>query len=171
MPPAPKKAQEIWETTTGGTTFVNVRDPRNPEGWTRKKVGGRGSKRITVTVEEREFNQELVAYENQHLDPFTNGLLVRISPKTVERGANELTDDQLIEVLKGSDDAAFEQTLQGMTSEVNIRRLLDLSKKHASMLRYEVIRDLVDDRYSVGKMSKVVREALADDAKYSDADL
>jgi hypothetical protein len=34
------KAQEIWEATTPGTTYVNVRDPRNPEGWTRKKVGG-----------------------------------------------------------------------------------------------------------------------------------
>ena len=84
MAPATKKAQEIWESTTEGTTWVNVRDPRNPDGWTRKKVGGKGTKRITLTVEEREFNQELVPFEKQEFDPFSNGMLIRISPKTAE---------------------------------------------------------------------------------------
>lgn len=165
------KAQEIWETTTGGTTYVNVKDPRNPDGWTRRRVGGKGSKRITLTVEEREFNQELIQYENEHLDPFTNGLLVRISPKDVERGDNEKTDDQLIELLALSDDDAFQAVLESIKSEVVIRRLLELSKKHGSMLRHESIQYVVDDRYHIGKTSQVVREQMADDARYADADL
>lgn len=171
MPPTSKKAQEIWEATTGGTTHINVRDPRNPEGWTKKRVGGRGSKRITLSVEEREFNQDLVQYENQHLDPFTNGLLIRISPKTVERGGNEVSDDELIAALQTSDDVEFELALNALTSEVVVRRLLELAKKHTSMMRYEQIRDLVDNRYSVGKTSQVVKEAMEDDRRYSDVDL
>jgi hypothetical protein len=165
------KAQEIWECTTDGTTWVHVKDPRNAEGWVQKKVGGKGTKRITLSVEEREFNQELVAYEKEEHDPFTNGLLVRISPKTVERGENELSDTELIEKLGIVDDAAFEADLAKIESEVVVRRLLDLSKRHASMLRHEVIQNLVDDRYKIGKTQKVVKEMVEDDAKYADADL
>jgi hypothetical protein len=164
------KAQEIWEATTPGTTYVNVRDPRNPEGWTRKKVGGRGSKRITVTVEEREFNQDLVQYENQHLDPFTNGRLIRISPKEVERGANERTDDELIAMLRIEDDDRFEAELRGIKSEIIVRRLMDLARKHTSVLRFEAVQTVVDERYHIGKTSQVVREAESDDSRYARAD-
>jgi hypothetical protein len=165
------KAQEIWETTTGGTVYVNVRDPRNPEGWTRRKVGGRGSKRITVSVEEREFNQELVQYENEHLDPFRNGTLIRVSPKDTERGENERSDAQLIDLLKIDDDDRFAAEVRAITSEVVARRLLTLAAKHTSMLRHQVIQDVVDERYRIGKTSQVVRELQADSARYADADL
>lgn len=165
------KAQEIWEATTGGTTYVNVRDPRNPEGWTRKKVGGKGSKRITITVEEREFNQDLVQYENQHLDPFTNGSLIRISPKDAERGPNEKTDDDLIAMLRIEDDIAFDVQLNAIVSETVLRRVLDLARAHTSMARYEIVRNLVDDRYQVGKASQVVREAENDESQYARADV
>lgn len=171
MATATKKAQEIWESTTGGTTWVHVKDPRNPDGWVQKKVGGKGTQRITLSVEEREFNQELIAYESKHHDPFTNGLLVRISPKAVERGGNELTDDDLIELLQTKDDAAFEAQMVAIESEVVLRRLLEHSRKHASMLRHEAIQTLVDDRYRIGKTSRVVKEIIEDDARYADADL
>ena len=165
------KAQEIWEATTPGTTYVSVRDPRNPEGWTRRKVGGKGSKRITITVEEREFNQELVQYENQHQDPFTNGALIRVSPKEVERGVNERSDAQLIAMLRMTDDDAFEAELRSIKSEVVIRRLMELARAHTSMMRFEAVQTVVDERYSIGKASLVVREMEGDDARYSRADL
>lgn len=168
---AGQKAQEIWESTTGGVTWVHVKDPRNPEGWVQKKVGGKGTQRVTLSVEEREFNQELIAYESQHLDPFTNGLLVRIQPKDVERGDSELTDADLIALLGLDNDDLFASELDGIRSEVVVRRLLELSKKHASMMRHEVIQNLVDDRYKIGKTQKVVKEMINDDAKYADADL
>ena len=170
MAPATKKAQEIWESTTEGTTWVNVRDPRNPDGWTRKKVGGKGTKRITLTVEEREFNQELVTFENQEHDPFLNGLLLRISPKSAEKGENEISDEDLIAQLK-EDDVVFDRWLSSLTAEVVIRRLLEVAKKHAPMYRYEAIRELIDERYSIGKTQKVVQEMMVDDAKYAGADL
>lgn len=166
-----KQAQEIWESTTGGTTYVHVKDPRNPNGWVTKKVGGRGTQRITLSIEEREFNQDLVSYENQEHDPFTNGLLLRISPKDTPRGENEVADDDLIAYLKEEEDDVFELYLSSLTSEVVIRRLLELSKKHATMYRHEAIRALVDEKYRIGKTQRVVEEMYNDDAKYAGADL
>lgn len=166
-----RNAQEIWETTTGGTTFVNVRDPRNPDGWVRKKVGGRGSRRITLTVEEREFNQELVTYENKHLDPFSNGLLVRIAPKDVDRGQFEVTDEELIALLQGGTDEEFEDTIKKTESEVVLRRMLGLSERNATLHRFQILKDTIDDRFAIGKTQQVVQEIMDDDARYQGADL
>lgn len=168
---AENSTQEIWESVTGGTVWVHVKDPRNPGGWKEAKVGGKGSQRLTITVDEREFNQDLIPFENEQFDPFKNGLLIRISPKDAERGENEKTDEELIEILRLPDDDKYQTTVHSIESEVVLRRMLELAEKNASMMRHEVIRNVVDDRYSVGKMSRVVKEAILDDAKYSDADL
>jgi hypothetical protein len=162
---------EIWESTTGGTTWVQVKDPRVPGGWRQQKVGGKGTQRLQITPEERAFNQELVPYENAHHDPFKNGLLVRTHPKQAERGEFELADEQLVEMLAINSDEVFEEQLKTITSEVIVRRLLELSSKHATMARHGAIQDVVDDRYRIGKMSKVVKELYEDDAKYADADV
>jgi hypothetical protein len=163
--------QEIWESTTGGTTFVNVKDPRNPRAWITKKVGGKGTQRITVTVEERLFNQELVTYENGDHDPFLNGLLVRISPKDAEKGENEVTDDYLIEQLRDRSDEAFTTYLKSLRSEIVLRRLQSLAERHAPMYRFNEIQTEVDARYPIGKTSRVVSEMMHDDARYAGADL
>lgn len=165
-------AMEIWETTVPGTTYVQQRDPRNPRGWVTKKVGGRGTKQLRITVEERLFNQELVIHENQHHDPFTNGSLVRIHPKD-ERQLSDMamTDAQIIEYLKLEDDPLFTEWLEGMQSEVVLRRALELARKACPMYRYEEIEQLVSTRYAIGKTSQVVREAMEDDARHSQADL
>lgn len=163
---ASQKAQEIWECTTGGTVYVNVKDPRHADAWTQKKVGGKGTKRITLTVEEREFNQELVPYEKKQFDPFLNGKLVRISPKD----DRELTDDALVERLKGLNDEAFDEWLNAIDSEIVVRRLHTLAREHSTVARYETIGDLIAQRYSIGKTSRVVAEIMEDDQKYARAD-
>lgn len=167
----PKQAQEIWEATTGGTTFINVRDPRNPRAWIQKSVGGKGTQRITLTIEEREFNQDAVVYESQHLDPFTNGMLYRISPKQGERGQYEVTDEQLVALLQGGSDEEYEQLIENTKSEVVLRRLLFLSDRNATAYRARLLAELVDRRYHVGKTSKVVQEMYDDESKYQGADL
>lgn len=164
-------AQEIWETTTGGTTFVHVKDPRSPRAWNKKKVGGRGSKRITLTVEERMFNQEQVAYENEHLDPFSNGLLVRVMPKSIERSQYEISDEELVALLKGGEDEDFEAMVVATPSEVVLRRMLFLAERNATMYRHEVLRTAIETRFAIGKTQQVVREMMADDAKYAGADI
>jgi hypothetical protein len=166
-----ENTQEIWESTTGGTTWVQVKDPRTPGGWRQQKVGGKGTQRLTITVEEREFNQELIPFENRHHDPFQNGLLVRTHPKGVERGEYELSDEQLVELLQVSDDVVFLEQLAAIDSEVIVRRVLQLAEQNTTMVRFQAIQSLVDERYHIGKTSKVVKEIYADDAKYADADL
>ena len=161
------KAQETWESTTGGTTFINVKDPRNPDGWVHKKVGGKGTQRITLTVEERLFNQDLVAYENTHLCPFRNGLLVRIAPANSERGQFELKDEELLLLLQAGEDEDFEVTIEKTTSEVILRRMLFLAERNATMWRYNKLKDLIEARYAVGKASQVYREIEEDDRKYA----
>jgi hypothetical protein len=167
----PKQVQEIWMSTTGGTTYVHVKDPRNVNGWVQKKVGGKGSQRITLSIEEREFNQELVAYESQHHDPFTNGLLVRIAPKGVERSQYEVNDEELVALLKGGEDEDFEEMVVKTHSEVVLRRMLFLAERNTTLYRHNVLRDTVAERYSIGKTQQVVREIQEDDAKFAASDL
>lgn len=167
----PTQAQEIWESTTGGTVYVNVKDPRNPRAWIQKKVGGKGSQRITITVEERLFNQDMNTYENEHLDPFANGLLYRVSPKSGERGQYELSDEELVAVLKGGEDEDFEATVANTKSEIMLRRMLFLAERNATMHRFNIIKDTVEQRFAIGKTSKVVQEMYEDDHRYAGADL
>lgn len=164
-------AQETWESTTGGTVWVHLKDARAIGGWRLQKVGGKGTKRLKITVEEREYNQELIPYENEQHDPFRNGLLVRIHPKEVERGQYELDNEQLIQMLAISSEPVFEEQIKSIDSEIIMRRLLTLAETHATLARYQMVQGLVDDRYRVGKTSRVVREMYADDERYAAADL
>lgn len=166
---APVIPHEIWKTTTDGVVWLNVKDPRNPGGWRQQKVGGKGSKRITLSAEEREFNQELIPFENAHLDPFQNGLLVRMNAE--ERGENEYTDEQLKEMLAVEDEPLFTEQVEAITSEVVLRRLLALAEKIAPLPRLEFVRGVVDARYRVGRTSRVVKEIYEDDERYAAADL
>lgn len=164
-------SQETWQSTTGGTTYVSVKDPRNPRGWVRRKVGGRGSKRITLTVEERLFNQELVTYENEHLDPFRNGLLIRIQPVNAERSQFEVTDEELVALLTSGEDEEFGTLIANTHSEVIVRRLLFLAERNATKFRYDALQDLVGQRYPAGKTSRVYREYIEELEKNAGADL
>ena len=166
---------ETWEATTDGAVYVQVKDPRERTGWRYAKVTGRGRKKLQLTVEERLFNQDLVPEEKraQH-DPFSNGLLVRTSPAPASDeglAAAHYTDDQLAELLQVDSDEVFMASVEAIESEVVVRRLLALAERKATMVRYQAIQELVDDRYHIGKTSRVVAEIYNDDEKYAHADL
>lgn len=162
---------EVWEAATEGTTWLHKKNPQVAGTWKQHKVGGKGSKRITITVEERLHNQDLLIYENQHLDPFTNGTLVRISPESAERGPSEVTDDQLLELFEIGNDDVFASEVGEIKSEVVIRRLLALAEKHTSMVRYNMVRDVVDDRYKKAKTQTSVADLFRDDGSFRGHDL
>lgn len=165
---------ETWEATTGGTTHVHVKDPRERNGWKITKVTGRGRKRIQLTIEERLFNQDLVPEENRHLDPFRNGLLVRTSPppepNDADLGDSHYTDDQLVELLRLESDDVFMATVEAIQSEAVVRRLLDLAASKATNLRYTALQEHVDERYHVGKTSRVVQEIYDNEGRYGHVD-
>lgn len=171
MSEADLKATEVWEAVTEGTTWLHKKNPQVAGTWRQHKVGGRGSKRITITVEERLHNQDLIQYENEHLDPFTNGTLVRISPTDGARGVSEVTDAQLLEMFEISNDDVFLAEVDEITSEVVLRRLLTLAEKHATMVRYSMVRDVVEARYKRSKTQTSVADLYTEDGRFRGHDL
>lgn len=158
---------EVWEATTDGTTWLHKKNPQIAGTWRQHKVGGRGSKRITLTVEERLHNQELMPYENDYLDPFTNGTLIRVSPaEGGERSVSEVSNAQLLELFEISNDDVFASEVGEIGSEVVLRRLLALAEKHASMVRYNMVRDVVEDRYKRNKTQTSVADLYTEDGKF-----
>jgi len=145
---------EIWEAATASSVYVKVRDQRNG-GWRSQRVGGSGSKRIQLTVEERRFNQDAILDENLHLDPFSNGMLHCVQGDA--KGVASMTDADLVDIIGLDDDDAFEEAVAGLESEVMVRRVLSLAEKKATNARFTFVRDLVDERYRVGGTQRTVQ--------------
>lgn len=150
-----KDLEEVWASTTGGTVWVHKKDTLRPGNWVEKMIGGPGNVKLKLTVEEREHNQDLVAWGNEHQDPFQNGLLVRVLPKDVERGRFELTDDELKLLIKGGTDEEFADTIQKADSEVILRRMLALAAEDRATPngRLTDLADLIKERYPQGRGS------------------
>lgn len=153
---------EVWAATTKASVWLWVEDVLKGNGaWKKERVGGpTGKQRIQITVRERRYNQEQIPDKNAHLDPFLNGLL------TCKQGAaqspNGYTDEQLVDLLKVDDDAAFKQVVESISSEILMRRLLGLAEKHALTYRYEMLDEIVYDRYRVGKTQRSLRDDIPD---------
>lgn len=171
----PKLVEEVWESTTGGWVHVHTKDPSNPRNWIcKKRAGGPGNPKVRLTVEEREYNQSQVAWGNEHLDPFTNGMLRRIEPADgadLEELPNQYSDEDLIKLLTVRSEAAFTKTIEGIESEILLRRLVPLAKKHATNARYEELQQIVKDKYPATKGSDggFYDEMSAEESRYSSA--
>jgi len=160
---ADEKVIETWETTTEGTTWVSVMDPREGR-YVKRRVGGRqgGSRRLHISVDDRRFNQEQVVEEMREHDPFTNGQLVLISSDRAEDidTTYHLTNDDLRALLSIKDSATFESEVADIKSELILRRLVEVAEKDATVAQLEFIRDLIRDRYKVGGTQRTVREMM-----------
>jgi hypothetical protein len=152
---------ETWESTTEGTVWVHVKDARVKSGWNVKRVGGPGSgtRKVTLTTEERQYNQDQVLDDNYHLDPFLNGQLVCVKGRpATDKGRYELSDADMLAILAIESDEVFTEAVDAIEIELPLRRLLALAEKHAPMVRYEQIKTLIDTRYRVGWSQRSVRE-------------
>jgi len=158
-PDAPGSEVEIWEATTLQTTWLNVFDHING-GWKQVRVGGGAgaSKRIQLSVIERRFNSDMVPEESMGLDPFSNGALICVQGEA--RTANQIDDAAIIALLTGPDEK-FIASIDGIKSELLLRRILTISAKHATNERYTYLRDLIDQRYKVGGTQRAMRELYA----------
>lgn len=160
------KTIETWEATTDVTVWVWVYDKREDK-YKKQRVGGRsGSKKLHIRHDDRIFNQEQVVDENRHLDPFTNGLLRLVDGR--QEGdeidtSYHLTADDLKSMLEIRDEDVFRSEVEGITSELIIRRLKDLSEKYGQVWQRDFLVDLVEERYKVGGTQKSVREMMAED--------
>jgi hypothetical protein len=151
-------AQETWEAQTDSTVFVFRYDKRTRE-YKLVRVGGpSGTRRVTITRADREYHQGMIPEENAGTDPFTNGRLRRVDAEGLP-GAP--TNAELKEYLELRDPEEFRLLVAEMDDELTMRRLLTLAAQDGSMWQVEILRDIVDERFRVGKGQKVVEEMMA----------
>lgn len=163
--PVDEKTVESWEAATDVTVWVWVYDKREDK-YKKQRVGGRsGSRMLHIRRDDRVFNQEQVVVENKHLDPFTNGLL-RLVAGGREDDELDATYHLTVEDLKGMleirDEEIFKGEVEGIGSELILRRLKDAAEKHGAVWQLEFIRDVIDDRYKVGGTQRAERDVYGD---------
>lgn len=168
MAPETETVSEVWECTTGGTVWVQLKDTRNIGAWRPQKVGGKANRKLRITVEEREFNQDMIPYDDAEiLDPFKNGLLVRTHPKPADKPDAGTSDADLISILTQRSDEKFEAQITGIQGEIILRRLLALAETHSSYTRHQFLDAVVRERYQVGKTQAAVRDQFQEEDESS----
>lgn len=158
----PKTNVETWETTTDGTVWVWIRDPRETQGYKKQRVGGKhgGSRILRITTDDRRFNQEQVVDEMRSHDPFTNGLLRKTDERHVDDvdTRNHLTNDDLLALLEIKDEATFQSEVGEIHSELIMRRLAALATKNGTRGQDDFINALIEERWRVGGQQQSIRE-------------
>lgn len=159
---------ETWTIATQGTVWVWVYDRRN-DVYIKQQCGAHeGSKMLHVSRDDRKYNQELIPFENQHLDPFTNGTLRLLGGATRDESLDvryHLSDEELVEMFNVRDLEMFEDAIRGIGSEVVLRRIEMLSESHATQRQGDFVRGLLRERYPIGGTQRTVRDMLAEEEK------
>lgn len=158
------KIIETWEAQTEATAWVYTYDKRVGE-YRLTRVGGpNGSRRLRISTADREYNEALIPDENQELNPFRNGRLRRIDAQS-----DVITDDDLRKLLETRGTEEFRELVSHIDGELTVRRLLELAAVEGTVPQVEVLRELIDDRYRVGKSQRTVLEMMrAPDGNVSD---
>lgn len=155
------KTLETWETTTESTTWVQTWD-RRTEGYKATRVGGRsGSRRLSISRDDRRYNQEMLPLENKDLDPFTNGNLRLVSTKDTDEELDtryHQTDDELREYFELRDEDAFREAIGTITSQLLIHRVLRIAEVEGTVVQLAVVRDLLQERWPIGGSQRTWRE-------------
>jgi hypothetical protein len=113
---------EVWKLATNGTFWVDV---LKNGAWTKRKVQGKGSE-LRITTRDRLMAQSRI--RRTALDPFTNGLLVRISGDApVDETPSAVDDSTLMKVCEYKQPARFKKALDELT-EVALKRLMKLTE-------------------------------------------
>lgn len=154
---------ETWESAVPGVIWVWLYD-RREDRYTKHSIGGRGSKRLHISRDDRKYNQELVPMENRQHDPFTNGALRFIEAANRDETLDiryHMTDEDLAQMFEVRDTDLFMEGIKGIESELILRRLEALAEVQATVAQYQAIKDLVRERYPIGGTQKSVREMIA----------
>lgn len=157
---------EQWEIVTDGTVWVWTKDVRQPGYMQKTRVGGKagGSKRLRITRDERRYNEEQIIDEMISSNPFRNGSLKLIKSRTDEAVAEDvdltyqLDNDDLLQLLSVRDDELFRSEVEGIASELILRRLYAIAEKNATVSQLEIVRAVLNDRFAVGGTQQSIRE-------------
>lgn len=153
-----KLIPEVWELTIDGRVSVNLHLP----GGTVRNISRKGKgQRLRLSTYDRKVAQEACRLDNN--DAFANGMLVRVdlAGAQVPKSSNELDDQALADIFK-LDEYDYLGTLDTLT-EVNVRRLKDLAKKHkATAVQLDAINDMIEAKWKVGGTSSASIAAKSD---------
>lgn len=156
-----KSVEELWQTTGQGTIYVNV---TNLEGRTVDTgVGGRPGALLRITTYDRMRNQETCVEPS--MDPFTNGMLVRIdtdqnADDEGPHSPNALTQEQIIEIFAlGKSD--FRERIEDL-SEYNVRRMLEMAEEvDATKSQIDQLREVLEAKWPIGGHMPIYEELAA----------
>jgi hypothetical protein len=156
-----REGEEVWEITVPGTVWVEVTNDRGKS--VPLRVGGRPGARLRISAEDRELTQERIV--DRELDPFVNGMLVRVDAdqQQVEktRSDDALTTEDLLKIF-ATQGKKFQTTVDGL-GEVTVRRMWEMAEDvdaTASQINY--LKDSIERRWPIGGDTKVYREMQAD---------
>lgn len=153
-----QKVLETWEVQVPGTIYVLKLDRRKDEYVKTRLNGTRGPKRVTLTRDDRKYNQEQVRPEYVKHDPFQNGALAQV----VDGELVGITDVELSEMLQVREMADFTDLVSSIDNELTARRLLAVARTEGTLQQYEVVRDHIEDNWKVGGTQPTVEEMFAE---------
>lgn len=153
-----QKVLETWEIQVPGTIYVLKLDRRRDEYEKVRLNGTKGPKRVTLTRDDRKYNQEQIRPEYRQHDPFANGALAQV----VDGELVGITDVELGEMLQIREMDEFEEFVSSIDNELTARRLLAVARTEGTMAQYEVVRDHIDDNWKVGGTQPTVEEMFAE---------
>jgi hypothetical protein len=159
---AADKVIERWEITVPGQVAVWTYDKRNDQ-YVRTTVGGkRGSKTLRISRDDRKYNEENIPDENAKLNPFRNGALRLLTDPDAELDTrNHYADAELAQLLEERDVDAFQVVLDGIDSELIMRRLVSLAEATGTVAQLDAVRSAVKARWPIGGTQKTIRDMLA----------
>ena len=136
---------EIWELTLPGRVTMTVTGARGrPQ---QISAAGKGQ-RLRCSTEDRIITEEGI--RNPELNPFRNGMLVRVDKgEGHEPSPEELSDDDMRAIFD-LDQADFQATVSAL-GEVNVRRLKAMFEEvDASKSEIDYVNALIEEKWRIG---------------------
>jgi hypothetical protein len=163
----PRDLIETWELNGDGTVYVYTYNPRDRVYGKTKVSSTSGSRRLRISVEDRRYNEEQIIEEMQQHNPFRNGLLRLVSAEKADDidATYHLTSDDLRELLAVRDEDDFRDGVEGIHSELMVRRLKQVAEDEGTMRQNEIVREIIEARYKVGGTQKTVQEMIDEGEK------
>lgn len=148
-----ESVEEVWETTGHGMIHVAV---TGVDGAPRKlKAGGRPGQKLRISEYDREKNQERVL--DDKADPFSNGMLIKVSPVPVEDNPNLLSAEAVVELFSVTGPEFTTRVDQ--LNEYNVRRLLEACDDlDATNSQTQYLKETVAKKWPIGGDTPMYRE-------------
>lgn len=148
--------EEVWETTGSGMVYAQV---TGIDGKVRSvKAGGRPGQKLRISEYDRIRNQERVV--DDKADPFSNGMLLRISPPSDsfdDENPNHLAAEDIIELFSITG-PEFSKRVDAL-NEYNVRRMLELCEDlDATNSQIQTLKSVVATKWPIGGDTPMYRE-------------